>query len=157
MLLLLAIACDGSKLDDTAGACDTTNEDCSRGTCSGEGAQMLPGADCLNCHSTSAAKEEEEEEEAPPFTLAGTVFTDATGLDGLDGATVEVTDAEGTVVTMTSNAVGNFYSTDAVVLPFTATVSVGDAVVEMTTHADAGGCNSCHACTGVAGGKLVGP
>ena len=155
VLLFILLACDGSKVDDMAGTCDTENEDCDVGTCGGAGSQMLPGANCLNCHTAGSGAGEEGE--VPSFSLAGTVFADASGTEGLEGATVHVTDAEGTLVTMMSNAAGNFYTTDPIVLPVTATVEIDGGVAEMTSYADAGGCNSCHTCEGVAGGKLVGP
>ena len=59
------------------------------------GPLMSPGQNCLACHG---------------FTAAGTVYGSATAGSGsgLAGVTVELTDANQAVVTLTSNAAGNF-------------------------------------------------
>ncbi len=135
----------------TSATCNTANEDCAPGTCGGEGGTMLPGADCLACHKVGGANE------APPFGIGGTVFTDIFGTSGASGVTVRVTDATGKVVELTSNSVGNFYTTQTVTPPLTAEVEVGGNVRAMATQPDTGACNSCHKCDGAAGGKLYQP
>ncbi len=152
--LALLAACENEKgeggggtADDTSTACNEANEDCSPGTCGGEGGQMLPGADCLACHDGTNG-------EAGKFTAAGTVFSDLDGNDVVDGATVRITDADGNVVELTSNAAGNFYTSEALTFPISAEVELDGNVLAMSSAQQSGGCNACHACAGPAGGKL---
>lgn len=162
-LLSLLAACGGAPTgDDTATTCDETNEACGPGTCDGEGANMLPGADCLACHTPGnfpddKAARAKEEDEARFWTAAGTVFADPDGTEPLVGATVRVTDADGNVVEMTSNAAGNFYTADPLAFPIVAEVEKDGDIVEMQGEQETGACNGCHACTGAVGTKLVGP
>jgi hypothetical protein len=127
--------------------CNTDNEDCSPGTCGGEGSKMLPGSDCLACHKPGGG-------EAPTWGVAGTIFTDVYGTDGLNNATITVTDANGKDVVLTSNSVGNFYTNEKVTPPLNAMVDVGGESRAMSSSVDTGACSSCHKCDGSAGGKL---
>lgn len=133
-------------------ACDTTNEACALGVsgCRGEGPDMLPGADCLACHTSGGGR-------IPPWTAGGTAFRDVDGLAPLKNAIVRVTDADGKVVEMTTNAVGNFYTDRALTPPLRAEVEKDGAVRAMAGEVPTGACNACHACEGAAGGKLYGP
>ncbi|RME28292.1 MAG: hypothetical protein D6798_02720 [Deltaproteobacteria bacterium] len=154
---------DGGSVADGGGAdgggdtgtadCNTDNEDCGPGTCSGEGVNMLPGADCLACHQQGLMPGGEDEPNKW-YTVAGTVFTDLQGTDGESGAIIRVTDSVGTTVEMTSSSAGNFYSRTALTPPLSAEVEVGGSVQAMATPVDTGACNSCHRCDGPAGGKL---
>lgn len=155
LTLLLLIACAPKTGDDTSTACDESNEACGPGTCDGEGGEMLPGSECLACHSSGGAKEEGEE--GGTFTAAGTAFADLDGTAPLAGATVRITDAGGVIVELMTNNVGNFYTSDALTFPIDAEVEVDGTVKPMASSVDVGGCNSCHACAGSAGGKLTGP
>ena len=139
--------------DSSTFVCDDKNEDCGPGTCGGEGARMLPGADCLACHNGTSSEEEEQQR----FGAAGTAFVDLGGSDGLSGALVRITDANNDVVELDTNSAGNFYTTSNFVFPIDAEIEVDGTVLAMTTSVDVGGCNSCHACNGAAGGKLTGP
>ena len=150
VLPLLLIAACGDFGDDPNTACNEANEGCGPGDCGGEGATMLPGADCLACHDTAG-------EEGGLFTAAGTVFTDADGTDGLADVIVRITDADGNVVELTSNSVGNFYTRDDLVFPIDAEVEIDGEVHAMATAVDTGACSDCHACEGAAGGKLYAP
>jgi hypothetical protein len=154
LTLLLLIACAPKTGDDTSTTCDESNEACGPGTCEGEGGEMLPGSDCLSCHSSGAAKEVED---APPLTAAGTAFVDLDGTAPLTGATVRITDAGGFILELTTNSVGNFYTNEPLTFPINAEVEVDGTVQAMGTSVDVGGCSSCHACAGSAGGKLTGP
>lgn len=60
------------------------------------------GKDCLRCHVAGG--------KAPgyPFTMAGTVYKDILGSEPLKGAEVVLLDASGKVISMTTNAAGNF-------------------------------------------------
>lgn len=157
LTLFLMFGCaTGDTGNDTTTTCDETNEACGPGTCGGEGGEMLPGADCLACHGGSGAGGEEDEE-APRFTAAGTAFADMDGTGPLSGATVRITDADGAVVTLTTNAAGNFYTSQSLAFPIDAEVEANGSTSTMGSSVDVGGCNSCHACAGEAGGKLTGP
>lgn len=149
---------DGTSDTDIAGAdtdllgeCDTTNESCAEGEpgCRGEGATMLPGADCLACHGPTGR--------APTWTAGGTIFTDASGLRAAKNVTITLTDDAGKVVTMTSNGVGNFYTTKSLKFPINVDIEKGGVKKSMASAVDDGGCNSCHSCDGAAGGKLYAP
>lgn len=152
-----AMSDDTSGTDDTdvtdtdPGVCDTTHEDCGPGTCFGEGARMLPGSDCLACHTRGSGVR------ADVWTAGGTIFEADDGLAPASGVTVRITDDEGRVVELLSNAVGNFYTRSALTPPLTAEVERDGEVLTMTTPVPDGGCNACHACEGAAGGKLYAP
>jgi hypothetical protein len=120
---------------------------------------MRPGNACITCH---------EQKDGPTFTFAGTVFPTAhepdncNGVGSVDGvaAKIQITDAKGTVYTMTANKVGNFYgSAKGALMPYTAKVIVGDKEREMTTPAESGDCNSCHTLEGTEGapGRIMLP
>jgi hypothetical protein len=105
---------------------------------------MQPGVACINCHKTTGG-------EAPPFTIAGTLYPTAhepdqcNGVNGTtDGAQVVITDAKGTITTITPNSVGNFSSNVNVVLPFTAKVTYMGRERPMVTPQTSGDCNGCH-------------
>ena len=138
---------------DSSFVCDAKNEDCAPGTCGGEGARMLPGANCLACHDGT----NDEEDEAPRFDAAGTAFSDLGGGDALAGALVRITDANGDVVEIQTNSAGNFYTPQSLVFPIDAEIEVDGTVRTMAASVGVGGCNACHACDGEAGGKLTGP
>jgi hypothetical protein len=143
---------DGATEECTsARTCDDRNEQCSPGACGGEGGAMLPGSDCLSCHRAGGA------DEAPPWTAAGTVFSDVDGTDGLAGVTVRITGADDAVLELTTNAVGNFWTKAAIATPFHAEVADRAASAQMVAVQTTGACNSCHNCGGAAGGKLTVP
>jgi len=150
--LLALFACGtGGSADDPATTCNEENEACDIGGCDGEGGQMLPGSDCLLCHTNGGANE------ASPYTYGGTAFMDIDGLDPLSGAIIRITDADGNVTEVDTNAVGNFYGTGALVFPILAEIEVDGQVRSMVTPVQTGACNSCHVCAGAAGGKLYTP
>ena len=101
---------------------------------------MLPGSDCLACHSPGG------DDEADRFSVGGTVFSDLDGGSLSQGVIVRVTDANGEVVEMTTNSAGNFYSSRDLEPPMTAEVEVGGRVERMATEISYGGCASCHNC-----------
>lgn len=149
LVLTLLAACGepkGGTEDDPNTACNEANEDCDADTCGGEGGTMLPGSDCLACHDGS--------DEASKFTAAGTVFTDIDGTLDAEGATVRITDADGTTVEYTANSAGNFYTQDPLKMPISAEVEIDGNILAMIAPVSTGACNSCHMCGGQAGGKL---
>ncbi|MFZ5862082.1 MAG: hypothetical protein ACOYXR_04450 [Nitrospirota bacterium] len=60
------------------------------------------GKDCLRCHTANAKAA------VVPFTMAGTVYKDLLGSEPLAGAEVVLLDGAGHVISMTTNAAGNF-------------------------------------------------
>lgn len=97
---------------------------------------MAPGQDCLSCHGGG--------EEA--FTAAGTIFSkpDDPTSAGLSGVTVVLTDATGTQVTLTTNSVGNFFTSRPLTFPLTAEVHHGGQVAAMAQKVPSGACAACH-------------
>jgi hypothetical protein len=113
---------------------------------------MLPGANCLACHTSDGG-----DPRAPDWGAGGTIFVGPSGTRALDGAKITVTDSKGKQVTMTSNKTGNFYTPIALVPPINAEVEVDGETISMAAPADNAGCNSCHRCDGEALAKLHGP
>lgn len=95
------------------------------------GPLMLPGQDCLACHDGAQALR---------WTVAGTW--------GVAGNTVTLVDARGQTVTLATNQVGNFYTSQALTFPLTARVG-GQQMPAQVTY---GGCNRCHGNGGGGGG-----
>ena len=177
LLLLFLAACGTKEGDDTSGGtdtsdtsdtsdtadttdsgvdtavCETDNEECAPGVsgCGGEGADMLPGSDCVSCHQRGGA------DEAPSWSAAGTLFADLDGSAGVRSARVIITDSLGTEESLTTTSSGNFYTNARLVPPLSARVEFEDRTVEMAATVDTGACNSCHSCEGSAGGKLFAP
>ena len=89
------------------------------------------GMACLQCHDGNTAG-------ANKFTAAGTVYDKlslAAGAQGLSGVTIEITDANGTkvsVVTASQGAPGNFWTDQTLVFPLTVRASACPADRPMT-------------------------
>lgn len=114
---------------------------------------MEPGLACIQCHT----------KKGPKFTIAGTVYPGFHTVDTCNGVasiTVEITGADGKVQKITTNSVGNFKSTTAVALPYTARVidSSGKERKMFDEQTD-GDCNICHTATGAnnAPGRIHAP
>jgi hypothetical protein len=108
-----------------------------------ESPMMNPGEACIACHT--------EEREGPQFAIAGTVFTNFDEPDdcnGVDGATVRITDANGDTYEARSNRAGNFFldaRNNPIATPYFAEVVFGDGTVATMGGArESGDCNSCH-------------
>jgi hypothetical protein len=119
----------------------------------GAGPTMNPGESCIECHSRG---------EGPRFTAAGTVMGALDDPDlclGVEGVTVRLTDANGAVIEMQTNASGNFYTTQAIAMPFTAEIEDAGQVVAMATPQSSGDCASCHTDAGANGapGRVAAP
>lgn len=115
-----------------------------------DGPSMKPGSDCGECHGGGGGADGED---GPPWTVSGTVYASASGTgDGVRGAGIHVADANGKVVTLHSQAVGNFYLADGLAFPLT--VSVERSGVTRTMQAKVqpgqGSCNHCHHVGGTA-------
>jgi len=123
-----------------------------------EGSELMhPGGNCIGCHA--------EEAEGPRFVVAGTVMNDLrddTDCNGVAGVTVEITGADGQVVTLTTNAAGNFFlreSQGTVAMPYTAKLSYQGRERVMNTPQPSGACAACHSAKGADGapGRVLVP
>jgi hypothetical protein len=122
---------------------------------SGDGPLAHPGADCIGCHSSS-------NEDPPKLTIAGTTYAAPKQADdcwGMSGPTVEVTDATGKVVTLTTNQAGTFFSEEPIALPVRARVITNGKERVMKDPVPTGNCASCHTRDGANGapGRLLVP
>ena len=120
----------------------------------GENGAMRPGEACIGCHASSI--------EAPKLTIAGTVYATAHEPDdcnGASGATVQITDASGATLTLTTNAAGSFYSSAAISFPVHAAVVTSSGTRAMAAAQVTGDCNTCHTQAGASGapGRVVTP
>ena len=97
------------------------------------------GKDCLTsgCHASGGWKR---------FYLGGTIYTDSEGTTGRNGAQVKAVDANGATVNLTSDRLGNIYSSQSMTAPFTISVSYRGRMVTMPGTASGGSCNAdgCH-------------
>jgi hypothetical protein len=103
-----------------------------------EGPSMQPGADCMSCHNASHEFS---------WTAAGTVYRalDAARDQGVPGAEVELTDADGKTVVMQTTESGNFYTAEPLRFPLHSTVRHDGFSLSMPIPTPVGSCNSCHA------------
>ena len=101
------------------------------------------GQDCMQCHGD--------------FGLAGTLYTTATGSTAIAGATITVKDASGQMFDMVTQANGNFYTTNSVVVPraesgraSARSARPAQMMVSQVQSSSGGGCNmsGCHRTTG---------
>lgn len=119
-----------------------------------ESPDMHPGMACIACHSTRFR--------APRLTLAGTVYPSAHEPDDCSGtgaATIEITDADGTVIRLPVRSSGNFSTTAAFTAPYTARILHDGRERAMATPQTSGDCNSCHTLAGTNGapGRILLP
>jgi len=118
---------------------------------------MHPGAACITCHS--------RQEDAPKWTIAGTVYPtlhepiDCNGINGMGNTQVVITGADGRMITLAVNAVGNFSTTTPVVTPYRAKVVRAGLERIMPVPQTTGNCNSCHTEQGANGapGRIMAP
>ena len=118
---------------------------------------MNPGMACTTCHSTMR--------EGPSLTIGGTVYPTAhepdlcNGANGVNGARVVITGADGQTLTLTPRASGNFNSRTRVMAPYRAKVTYMGRERVMAAAQTSGDCNSCHTQTGATGapGRILLP
>jgi len=89
------------------------------------------------------------------FTLAGTLYSSASGGSTLSGATITVKDAAGHTFDVVSQANGNFYTSTAVQFPATIVaseceISQTPVPMVMSLQSTGRGCNqgACHSTSG---------
>ncbi len=117
---------------------------------------MEPGGACVACHDWG---------EGPAFRFAGTVFSKQNEADqctGLAGAKVEITDANGQILFLTSNSTGNFYTSGrgvTVATPYRAKLVYAGGEKPMSSSQTDGDCNACHTAAGLNGapGRIWAP
>jgi len=149
-----------AAVDSAPPACQPDHDHCDWEQCSDAepGEEMLPGADCLACHNAEVMTGQAPPPHGDsPFFLAGTVYDTALGGAGRADVIVKIYDVQGIAVELTTNASGNFYSSQPLAPPYTAEIWAGKEVLVMETAVETGACNSCHRCDGEAGGKLYAP
>jgi hypothetical protein len=127
----------------------------------GNNASMAPGLGCRTCHVIGGAAS------GKTMDIAGTVYPTAHEPDncnGIGGATVIITDANGAEHQLSVNSVGNFYNMDlfgiaAIPKPYNARVVNGGKTRSMIAAETDGNCNSCHTEQGANGapGRIVAP
>jgi hypothetical protein len=119
------------------------------------GPNMQPGDNCRACHGAPSSRYPE----APAWSVAGTVYEGPDSDVGASGIEVEITDAAGKRVTLTTNSVGNFYTGESFTNPLLVALVKGGVRVEMPAPPPSGGCNGCHDAppTGDAPGRLYFP
>lgn len=111
---------------------------------------MHPGHACIACHVTTG------DDGLPDLSIVGTVFPtlhEPDDCNGTDQAVIEITDAEGQVLTLTPNSAGNFLSTVLVKYPIRAKIKANGLERVMTTKQNTGDCNSCHTQAGTSGAE----
>lgn len=124
--------------------------------------RMNPGRACVACHRLENAGEGEEK---GPAGVGGTVYPSAHEPNlcngGPQGVVVVLTGADGGVVRLTANSVGNFYASERVPLakPYRARLEWQGRVREMATPQMSGDCNACHTQAGASGapGRILAP
>ena len=101
---------------------------------------MNHGQACMGCHSGANPSA------GINMTLAGTMYTSATSTTPVVGATIKVTGANGTTITMVTGSNGDFYSTAAITFPATVMASKCPNTQTMPAQATSGNCNQsgCH-------------
>lgn len=78
------------------------------------------------------------------FTLAGTLYTNATGNSGFPGATITITDSNNKTIDIVTQQNGNFWTMESLAFPVLVLASSCPSAVKMTLASATGDCNSCH-------------
>lgn len=144
--LLLGCDSDDDDHDDGGEIVEVSVDECHSGRKwiggNEESRLMRPGGDCIGCHTA--------EDEGPRYLVAGTVYELPDEPDdclGVEGVTVEITDADGAMWSLTTNEAGNFYISPGdgpIAMPYQAQIVLGQTVLPMATHQSEGSCASCH-------------
>jgi hypothetical protein len=118
--------------------------------------EMHPGANCITCHSKG---------EGPAYLVAGTVyqaFHEPDNCYGVEGVVVQITDANGQVIKLTTNKAGNYTvrtKDGAIAMPFHAKVIFQGKERMMMGAKGNGNCANCHTMNGANGapGRVIIP
>jgi hypothetical protein len=114
------------------------------------GPNMRPGSSCRSCHG---------------YPVSGTVYptlhepNNCNGVNGSSGVRVIITGANGSVLTLTPNSAGNFFSDTSPSTPFTVRITSNAGTRMMNASQTSGDCNSCHTQNGSNGspGRIQAP
>jgi len=111
---------------------------CDEPVATNESGNHNAGEPCLNCHNGGG--------DAPTFRVGGTIYSALGGGAPVVGATVRMTDANGTEHVAISARNGNFWLTEQVALPLTVQASSCPSTLNMVSSASVGNCNAagCH-------------
>jgi predicted small lipoprotein YifL len=108
-----------------------------------DGPLMEAGENCQGCHGGEGPLYlGERAHNAKPWSVAGTVFS-ASG-QGVEGAQVHITDANGFSFWLRTNLAGNFYSAETVKLPLTTCIDWQGREKCQQSPVTKGTCNECH-------------
>lgn len=124
----------GTTIADAAATDAGKKNNCIDGVASPGSGKHHAGDDCLGCHDTQSKR----------WTIAGTLYSAATGGNAVAGATIEVVDATGKVVKLTTYSNGNFYTTTPVTKPLTVRATKCPNDRPMVGKVNDGSCNGCH-------------
>ncbi len=112
-----------------------------------QGPLHRPGQPCLLCHDGALF-------DPPRFTVAGTIFQTTGARVAAPGVTVDIVDATGASIALSTNAAGNFYVTPDQydpTFPLRVSLLSGGLTVQMMTLVEGNGtveangaCASCH-------------
>ena len=119
-----------------ASAKDGGTNDCINAVASPGSGHHHAGADCASCHDGLGA--------SLRWTVAGTLYSTATGGTAISGATIEVVDANGKTLKLATYDNGNFYTTSAVAKPLKVRASKCPNDAKMVATVSDGSCNGCH-------------
>ena len=97
-----------------------------------------PGANCLLCHDSNQMSPNLR------WTVAGTLFDGISSSNPTAGATIEIIDAQGLVLTIPTATNGNFWTTTRVHFPLQVRASKCPANLVMPSPTFDGSCNACH-------------
>jgi hypothetical protein len=91
-----------------------------------------PGKSCFqSCHNHG-------------FSLAGTLYTNATGNSAFPGATITVIDNNNNTIEIVTQLNGNFWTSQPIAFPALVMASFCPSAVKMNTSVANGNCNQCH-------------
>lgn len=122
-----------SSSSGSSGSSGVTPQACLAAASSPGDGRHHAGESCGRCHDSMGSA---------AWTVSGTVF--ASGGVGVAGATIEIVDAAGKTLRLTTCDNGNFYTTTAVTMPLTVRSSRCPSNAPMVAKVSDGSCNGCH-------------
>ncbi|MCS6913574.1 MAG: hypothetical protein RMK29_14105 [Myxococcales bacterium] len=152
LLSLALVACGqggGGYVVDEVAAMATANCEASTSALRAPNAEMLPGRICGACHRAGGQADHHI------WTVAGTVYgspSASCNSGGLAGVKVEILKMNGSVqATLTTNRVGNFFTSQPIEFPIRVRLSKDGKMAEMISPQRTGACASCHQNPGLSG------
>lgn len=153
-VVVVLAGCPAGGGNDTANGNGTCSTDSYWTQGDQESPEMHPGMACITCHESS--------NEAPVLGVAGTVMgdlADENDCNGIAGVVVHITDVNGLVHDLTTNAAGNFSTGEIYATPLTIALEFEGRTSAMATAVSTGDCGTCHTVDGASGapGRIVAP